>query len=64
MEKGIQKMNKIINDKIALLWNQIRKICKGKREEKPDSYWFSFFEEELEKRLYAIGILKELRGKL
>jgi hypothetical protein len=47
-----------------LLWNEIRQHCKNKKEEHPKSYWWSFLETETRKRIFAISILKELKGKI
>ena len=37
---------------------------KNKREENPTSYWWAYLETEIRKRIYAISILKELRGNI
>jgi len=57
-------MKRTINKKIKSLWEQIRWHCKNKREENPTSYWWSHLETEIKKRIYAISILKELRGQI
>jgi hypothetical protein len=57
-------MKREINKKIKLLWNEIRQHCKNKKEEHPKSYWWSFLETETRKRIFAISILKELKGKI
>jgi len=57
-------MKRTINKKIKSLWEQIRWHCKNKREENPTSYWWAYLETEIRKRIYAISILKELRGNI
>ena len=55
-------MKNKINEKIKMLWNEIRGHCKEMRNAKKSNYWYPMHLELFKEKLFAIKILKEIRG--
>jgi len=56
-----RQMKKRINEKIKLLWNEIREHLRDKRKSNPKDYWYKMHVSLFEQKCFAIKVLKEIK---
>ena len=54
-------MKKRINEKIKLLWNEIREHLRDKRKSNPKDYWYKMHVKLFEQKCFAIKVLKDIK---
>ena len=60
--RTLKKINiKRINEKIKLLWNEIREHLRDKRKSNPKDYWYKMHVSLFEQKCFAIKVLKEIK---